>query len=186
MSYKIQLSLFVNGKDNENIHEATEILVNQTKQQHEFWKRELEESGAEAQIEAQTLLSEKEKLSEPTNNDTNDKVKSPLHHFQCQNVHDLSEDDFISLSESVRGRCKLEHIQNVATFIQAEVVNRKASGLKGIQLYIERQNLAKYCGSKPGLYSVIMNNSLWRDIVSTLQYLKFVSIEKDGLLCLYE
>ena len=186
LSFKIQLSLLVKGKQNENIHEATEVLVNQTKQQHEFWTRELEESGAESKIEAQKLLSEKENLSGHTSNNTNDKSKSPLHDFQCQNVTELFEEDFISLSESIRGRCKLEHVQDVATFIQAEVGNRKASGLKGIQLYIERQHLAKYCGSKPGLHSVIMNNSLWRDIVSTLQHLTFVSIEKDGLLRLFE
>ena len=49
----------------------------------------MEESGAESNIEAQKLVSEKENLSGNTSNNTNDKSKSPLHTVELKIAVDL-------------------------------------------------------------------------------------------------
>ena len=94
----------------------------------------------------------------------------------------LEEDDFNSIPESIRGRCKYVNVINVAMFVYKECMGRIGEGYRGKHLLIDRQQITKYCGGFPGLYSVIMNTTLWRDIVSTLQYLNFLTLDKDCLI----
>lgn len=95
----------------------------------------------------------------------------------------ITEEQFHSVPVENRGRCRLDHVQNVASFIYEEVMTRYSDGYRGKYLAVERQQIAKYSGSIPGLYAVLMNHSLWRDIVATLQYLGFVRLDNsDGTL----
>ena len=95
----------------------------------------------------------------------------------------ITPKQFLSIPIERRGRCKLDHIQKVGSFIYEEVSSRYLDGYRGKNLSVERQQIAKYSGGYPGLYDVIMNhNSLWRDIISALQFLGFVTIDNDGTL----
>ena len=94
----------------------------------------------------------------------------------------ITQSQFQSVPPSKRGRCRLEHVQNIASFIYEETMARYSDGYRGRHLSVDRQQIAKHSGGVAGLYSVIMNHSLWRDIVSTLQFLGFVRLEADGCL----
>lgn len=94
----------------------------------------------------------------------------------------ITQDQFQCIPSERRGRCKLDHIQKVASFIYQEVTARYLEGYRGKKLSVERQQIVKYSGAYPGLHAVIMNHSLWRDIISSLQFLGFVRVDNDGTL----
>ena len=93
---------------------------------------------------------------------------------------EITKDRFEAVPPVIRGRCKLENVEKCANFIFEEFVFRFNSGCRGKYLNVERQHLLKYTGSHPGLHSVIMNVSLWRDIVSTLMELGLIQLDRDG------
>ncbi len=94
----------------------------------------------------------------------------------------ITHEQFESIPTDRRKRCKLDHVQRVASFIYQETSARYLEGYRGKNLAVERHQIAKYSGAHPGLYAVIMNHSLWRDIVSSLRFLGFVRVDKDGTL----
>lgn len=178
-----ELSILVKGGQNTNIHHATEELIHRTKEQHHFWNQRIDGKEIDQSSLVSQLLNQQPSISPLT---TELKTKPPSLKMK-QNSDDgidieLSEKDFNSIPESIRGRCKLEHVRTVASFIYRDVANKYAEGLRGRFLHLERQHITKYCGEFVGLYSVIMNASLWREIISTLTYLDFLKADKDGFI----
>mmetsp|Transcript_14429 Transcript_14429/g.17540 ORF Transcript_14429/g.17540 Transcript_14429/m.17540 type:complete len:296 (+) Transcript_14429:123-1010(+) len=188
------LSVLAKGKHHAKMHPATENLSNQTKQQEQYWTDQCKKDGIDINQEKKEQQkhdklnnSNVSKSSISSSSVTAMSITSSLQIHQDSDgvlIAHLPKEQFDDLSESIRGRCKLEHVQNVASFLCQEVTNRFEEGYRGKHLHIERQQLVKYCGAYPGLYSVIMNTSLWRDIVSTLQSLEFVKVDKEGCLIL--
>ncbi len=168
------------------MHHVTEDLAHRTQQQQHFWNQRVDATQVDHNNNSLCLqlLNQQPVISQL---DTSSKRKSSLLKVNKNLQEDttsieLSENDFESIPESIRGRCKLEHVISVAIFIHREVAHKYAEGFRGKFLHIERQQIIKYCGEFAGLYSVIMNTSLWREIVSTLSYLDFLKIDKDGLI----
>lgn len=122
--------------------------------------------------------------------DENDQIHPPIikvyNDSQGSIIVELTDSDFNSVPESIRGQCKIESIKHVAMFIYMEIMNRMDDGYRGKHLYIDRQSITKHTGSVPGLYSIIMNTSLWREIVSTLQFLRFLQVDRDGMMTLFQ
>lgn len=173
------------GQDDVNIHRDTEKLVCQVMQQNEFWKIQQQTNGSETNnIDSFPVDIEQRCISEMNNKialPANPLVK--LYNDSQGSLHvELSELDFYSVPESIRGRCKIENVKYVAIFAYMEVISKFEQGLRGNHLCIDRQNIAKHTGGVPGLYSIIMNTSLWREIVFTLQFLNFLKVERDGTM----
>lgn len=100
---------------------------------------------------------------------------------------EITREVFESVPPEIRGRCKMENVEKCANFIFEEFMSRFSAGYRGKYLNVERQHILKYTGSHPGLHSVIMNVSLWRDIVSTLMELGLIELDRDGsLLVVYD
>ena len=91
----------------------------------------------------------------------------------------ITNEQYQSIPLEHRGRCKLPHIQKVAYILQEEVTARYRDGYRNKNLAVERQQIAKYAARSqyPGLYAVIMNQGLWRDILSCLQFLGIVRVD---------
>lgn len=161
------------------MHHETNKLANQIQDQNEYWKTQ---HDSDCTVTNEPVKNEKERdVDRPVNDHRKSLIKVHRDTEGSINV-DIDEKDFYSIPEYIRGRCKIDDIKHVAMFVWIEVTNRLKEGLRGNQLCIDRQNITKHTGGVPGLYSIIMNTSLWRDILSTLQYLNFMKLEKDGMI----
>ena len=95
----------------------------------------------------------------------------------------IDDELFQSLPSNVRGTCRREHVEQVASLILGEYMSLYEYGYRGKDLKgIDRSQLLKYTGGMKGLHSVIMNTSLWRYIVSSLVELRIVKSNTDGTI----
>lgn len=174
------------GQDDVNIHQDTEKLVCQLRHQNEFWKIQQQINGSEKNIDSVLVDIEQRQRYISEINDKKALPANPLvkvYNDSQGSLHvELSESDFYAIPESIRGRCKIENVKYVAIFSYMEVTSKFEQGLRGDHLCIDRQNIAKHTGGVPGLYSIIMNTSLWREIIFTLQFLNFLKVERDGTM----
>lgn len=95
----------------------------------------------------------------------------------------ITEHQFNAIPIGKRGRSKLSRVQSVASMIYEETTARYLDGYRGRSLAIERSHLLKYAAAYPEMNNVIRDHGLWRDIVSSLEYLGFVRVDhSDGSL----
>ena len=95
-------------------------------------------------------------------------------------IMEITDEMFISLPLEVRENINIDHVRQILSLIHEEYTARYMNGYRGKCLSIERFQLLKH--RNPALYKVIANTSTWRGIVSVLQHLGLLRIEKDGLL----
>ena len=177
------------GQANATMHHETENLAYQALQQNEYWNTKGNKPLTEIQqqvnfeIAKNNVLNLTKSVDETmSSNQTSGKLLKVCYNSQGSINVEISETDFYSIPETIRGRCKIDDIKHVAMFIFMEVTNRYEEGLRGKHLHVDRQHIVKHSGGVPGLYSIIMNTSLWRDIISTLRYLGFLRLERDALI----
>jgi hypothetical protein len=99
----------------------------------------------------------------------------------------ITEQQFSSIPIEKRGRSKLSRVQSVASMIYEETTARYLDGYRGRNLAIERSHLIKYAPDFPEMNNVIRDHALWRDIISSLEYLGFVRVDhSDGSLLMVD
>jgi hypothetical protein len=97
----------------------------------------------------------------------------------------ITIEEFNDIPPLKRGRCSLSHVQTIASFICTETIERYHEGYRGKYLGMTREHCLKYSGGYPGLYGVIKNHTLWRDILNCLQFLAIVRMDpSDGTIFL--
>mmetsp|Transcript_7359 Transcript_7359/g.13952 ORF Transcript_7359/g.13952 Transcript_7359/m.13952 type:complete len:315 (+) Transcript_7359:186-1130(+) len=95
----------------------------------------------------------------------------------------ISERQFQNIPIEKRGRSNLSRVQSVASMIYEETAARYLDGYRGRSLVVERSHLLKYAAAFPEMNTVLRDHALWRDIVSSLEYLGFVRVDhSDGSL----
>lgn len=94
----------------------------------------------------------------------------------------ITDESFLSISPSVRGRAKIEHVRQVASAIYQVHKRRYESGARGRALAMTKQQILDFTSPTHAFRNASTNSALWPKIVSSLEEMGIIQVSSNSLL----